>query len=59
MKFKINTVHLFNFKFKNQIKITSINKFKQKMNSSHLPSQLPFLPGNTYADPTITRYHKT
>ncbi len=24
-----------------------------------LPSQLPFLPGNSYADPTITRYHKT
>lgn len=24
-----------------------------------MPSQLPFLPGNTYADPTITRYHKT
>jgi len=20
---------------------------------------LPFLPGNVYADPTITRYHKT
>lgn len=27
--------------------------------SSYLPKQLPFLPGNTYADPTITRYHKT
>lgn len=26
---------------------------------ANLPSQLPFLPGNTYADPTITRYHKT
>lgn len=24
-----------------------------------LPSQLPFLPGNVYADPTVTRYHKT
>ena len=24
-----------------------------------MPKQLPFLPGNTYADPTITRYHKT
>lgn len=24
-----------------------------------MPSQLPFLPGNTYADPTITKYHKT
>jgi hypothetical protein len=29
------------------------------MKSSYLPNQLPFLPGNTYADPTITRYHKT
>jgi len=26
---------------------------------ANLPSQLPFLPGNVYADPTITRYHKT
>lgn len=26
---------------------------------ANLPSQLPFLPGNSYADPTITRYHKT
>ena len=24
-----------------------------------MPKQLPFLPGNTYNDPTITRYHKT
>lgn len=29
------------------------------MNTSGLPKQLPFLPGNSYADPTITRYHKT
>jgi hypothetical protein len=29
------------------------------MNTTSLPKQLPFLPGNTYADPTITRYHKT
>lgn len=29
------------------------------MQSKNLPSQLPFLPGNIYADPTITRYHKT
>lgn len=29
------------------------------MTSNYLPNQLPFLPGNTYADPTITRYHKT
>lgn len=29
------------------------------MNTAHLPKQLPFLPGNSYADPTITRYHKT
>ena len=25
----------------------------------NLPNNLPFLPGNVYADPTITRYHKT
>jgi len=25
----------------------------------NLPNSLPFLPGNVYADPTITRYHKT
>ena len=25
----------------------------------HLPKSLPFLPGNTAQDPTITRYHKT
>ena len=24
-----------------------------------MPNQLPFLPGNVHADPTITRYHKT
>jgi hypothetical protein len=29
------------------------------MQSKNMPSQLPFLPGNVYADPTITRYHKT
>lgn len=29
------------------------------MKSNYMPNQLPFLPGNTYADPTITRYHKT
>jgi hypothetical protein len=29
------------------------------MQTTHLPKQLPFLPGNSYADPTITRYHKT
>ena len=29
------------------------------MKSNSLPNQLPFLPGNTYADPTVTRYHKT
>jgi len=23
------------------------------------PDKLPFLPGNQYDDPTITRYHKT
>lgn len=26
---------------------------------ANVPNQLPFLPGNVYADPTITRYHKT
>lgn len=29
------------------------------MQTKNLPSNLPFLPGNHYADPTITRYHKT
>jgi len=29
------------------------------MKTNYLPNQLPFLPGNSYADPTITRYHKT
>ncbi len=29
------------------------------MKTSYQPNQLPFLPGNSYADPTITRYHKT
>jgi hypothetical protein len=29
------------------------------MKTNYLPNQLPFLPGNTYADPTITKYHKT
>ena len=29
------------------------------MQPKNIPSQLPFLPGNVYADPTITRYHKT
>lgn len=24
----------------------------------NLPANLPMLPGNQYADPTITRYHK-
>jgi hypothetical protein len=24
-----------------------------------MPQSLPFLPGNVYGDPTITRYHKT
>ena len=26
---------------------------------AHLPSSLPFLPGNTQQDPTITRYHRS
>jgi len=29
------------------------------MKTNYMPNQLPFLPGNTYADPTITRYHKS
>lgn len=29
------------------------------MKPTNMPSSLPFLPGNSYADPTITRYHKT
>jgi hypothetical protein len=29
------------------------------MNTTGMSKQLPFLPGNSYADPTITRYHKT
>ena len=24
-----------------------------------MPGALPMLPGNVYADPTVTRYHKT
>ena len=28
------------------------------MKTTNLPNSLPFLPGNVYADPTITRYHK-
>lgn len=31
----------------------------QNTMSKNLPNQLPFLPGNVYADPTVTRYHKT
>ena len=29
------------------------------MKNANLPSSLPMLPGNVYADPTVTRYHKT
>jgi len=29
------------------------------MKTPHLPSTLPFFPGNTQQDPKITRYHKT
>lgn len=28
------------------------------MKSNYLPKDLPFLPGNTYADPTIQNFHK-
>lgn len=27
--------------------------------SVNLPKNLPYLPGHTYADPKITRYHKS
>lgn len=26
---------------------------------ANIPKNLPFLPGLSYADPTLTRYHKT
>ena len=29
------------------------------MRTSNMPASLPMLPGNVYADPTVTRYHKT
>jgi hypothetical protein len=29
------------------------------MKTNYLPKDLPFLPGNSYADPKITSYHKT
>lgn len=29
------------------------------MNTRFMPNNLPYLPGNVYADPTVTRYHKT
>lgn len=29
------------------------------MKTTSMPQSLPFLPGNVYGDPTITRYHKT
>lgn len=29
------------------------------MQVNNLPQSLPMLPGTVYADPTITRYHKT
>lgn len=29
------------------------------MTTTNLPKNLPYLPGNVYADPTVTRYHKT
>jgi len=29
------------------------------MKTTNLPAKLPMLPGNVYADPTVTRYHKT
>ena len=29
------------------------------MKTNYLPKDLPFLPGNSYADPKLTSYHKT
>ena len=29
------------------------------MRGKTMPGTLPMLPGNVYADPTVTRYHKT
>jgi hypothetical protein len=29
------------------------------MTQPNIPKNLPFLPGMSYADPTLTRYHKT
>jgi len=29
------------------------------MAQANIPKNLPFLPGMSYADPTLTRYHKT
>jgi hypothetical protein len=29
------------------------------MQAKNLPNNLPYLPGYVYADPTITKYHKT
>ena len=30
-----------------------------KARATNMPGSLPMLPGNVYADPTVTRYHKT
>ena len=41
------------------LKNLSHNRPTKKMQKPNIPSTLPLLPGMTYADPTITRYHKT
>lgn len=33
--------------------------FFHQMAQANIPQSLPFLPGMSYADPKITRYHKT
>lgn len=34
--------------------------FHKSMEKDYLmPKSLPFLPGNSYTDPAVTRYHKT
>ena len=42
----------------NNIQIKS-NSEKERMRAKNMPGALPMLPGNVYADPTVTRYHKT
>jgi len=41
-----------------QVELKKLNN-SQTMYTANLPKNLPYLPGNVAADPTITRYHKT